>query len=64
LVSATAVLETVARLIADLYEGKLHARIAGGLGPLLHLQLLAIEKTVVGRICLERCHRKCFAPSY
>jgi hypothetical protein len=51
--SATAVLGTVARLIADLYEGKLHPRIAGGLGPLLHLQLRAIEKTDVERRIAE-----------
>jgi hypothetical protein len=51
--SATAVRETVARLIADLYEGKLHPRIAGGLGPLLHLQLRAIEKRDVERRIAE-----------
>ena len=47
--SATAVRETVARLIADLYAGKLHPRVAAGLGPLLNIQLRAIEKTDVER---------------
>ena len=47
--SATAVRDTVARLIADLYAGKLHPRVAAGLGPLLNLQLRAIEKTDVER---------------
>jgi hypothetical protein len=58
--SATAVRETVARLIADLYAGKLHPRVATGLGPLLHLQLRAIEKTdVEGRIAeIEQQLRK------
>ena len=43
--SATAVRDTVARLIADVYLGKLHPRTAAGLAPLLHLQLRAIEIT-------------------
>ena len=47
--SATAVRDTVARVIADLYAGKLHPRVAAGLGPLLNLQLRAIEKTDVER---------------
>src|ERR1700676_247382 len=47
--SATAVREMVARLIADLYAGKLHPRVAAGLGPLLNIQLRAIEKTDVER---------------
>ena len=38
-----AVRDTVARLIADLYAGKLHPRVAAGLAPLLNLQLRAIE---------------------
>ena len=46
---ATAVRDTVARLIADLYAGKLHPRVAAGLGPLLHLLLRAIGKTDVER---------------
>ncbi len=40
-----AVRETVARLIADVYVGKVHPRIASGLAPLLNLQLRAIEIT-------------------
>jgi hypothetical protein len=43
--SATAVRDTVARLIADVYTGKLHPRTAAGLAPLIHLQLRAIEMT-------------------
>ena len=46
---ATAVRDTVARLIADLYAGKLHPRVAAGLGPLLNIHLRAIEKTDVER---------------
>jgi len=41
----TAVRDAVKRLIADVYAGKLHPRLAGSLAPLLHLQLRAIEKT-------------------
>jgi hypothetical protein len=37
--------ETVARLIADVYAGKLHPRIAAGLAPLMNLQLRVIETT-------------------
>jgi hypothetical protein len=47
--SAQAVRDTVARLIADVYSGKLHPRIATGLAPLLNLQLRAIETTDVQR---------------
>lgn len=43
--NALAVRDTVARLIADVYAGKLHPRIAAGLAPLLNLQLRAIETT-------------------
>jgi hypothetical protein len=43
--SAMAVRETVARLIDDVYSGKLQPRIAAGLAPLLNLQLRAIEAT-------------------
>jgi len=43
--SAVAVRDTVSRLIADVYEGKLHPRIAAGLAPLMNLQLRAIEAT-------------------
>jgi hypothetical protein len=38
-----AVRETVGRLIADVYAGKLHPRIAAGLAPLMNLQLRTIE---------------------
>jgi hypothetical protein len=41
--NAMAVRDTVARLIADVYAGKIHSRIATGLAPLLNLQLRAIE---------------------
>jgi len=43
--TAVAVRDTVARLIEDVYSGKLHPRIAAGLAPLLSLQLRAIETT-------------------
>jgi hypothetical protein len=43
--NAAAVRDTVARLIADVYAGRLHPRTAAGLAPLMHLQLRAIEKT-------------------
>jgi hypothetical protein len=43
--NALAVRDTLARLIADLYSGKLHPRVAAGLAPLLNLQLRAIEAT-------------------
>jgi hypothetical protein len=42
---ATAVRDMVARLIADVYSGKLHPRVGAGLAPLLNLQLRAIETT-------------------
>jgi hypothetical protein len=41
--TAMAVRDAVAQLIADVYAGKLHPRIAAGLAPLLNLQLRAIE---------------------
>lgn len=41
--NAIAVRDTVARLIADVYAGRIHPRIAAGLGPLIDLQLHAIE---------------------
>jgi hypothetical protein len=43
--TAREVQQTVARLIADVYAGKLHPRIAAGLAPLLSLQLRAIQTT-------------------
>jgi Family of unknown function (DUF5763) len=47
--SAQAVRDTVARLIADVYSGKLSPRIATGLAPLLNLQLRVIDTTDVQR---------------
>ena len=41
--NAIAVRDTVARLVADVYAGRLHPRIAAGLAPLMNLQLRAIE---------------------
>jgi hypothetical protein len=41
--NAPAVRETVARLIADVYAGRIHPRIATVLAPLMSLQLRAIE---------------------
>ena len=46
---AIAIRDTVARLISDVYQGKLHPRIAAGLAPLMHLQLRAVEKTGLER---------------
>jgi hypothetical protein len=43
--NAIAVRDTVARLIEDVYAGKIHPRIAAGLVPLLNLQLRAIRTT-------------------
>jgi hypothetical protein len=51
--TAIAVRETVARLIADVYSGKLHPSVAGGLATLLNLQLRAIEKTDIERRIAE-----------
>jgi hypothetical protein len=47
--NALAVRDTVARLIADVYAGKINPRIASGLAPLLNLQLRAIEITDMER---------------
>lgn len=47
--SAIAIRDTVARLISDVYLGKLHPRIAAGLAPLMHLQMRAVEKTGLER---------------
>ena len=47
--NALAVRDTVARLIADVYAGKIHPRIAAGLAPLLNLQMRAIETIDVER---------------
>jgi hypothetical protein len=43
--NAIAVRDTVARLIADVYSGRLSPRIASGLAPLLNIQLRAIDAT-------------------
>jgi hypothetical protein len=45
-----AVRDAVARLIADVYAGKVHPRIGAGLAPLLHLQMRAIEATEIERM--------------
>lgn len=47
--NAIAVRDTVARLIADVYSGRIHPRVASGLAPLLNLQLRAIETTDLER---------------
>jgi hypothetical protein len=47
--NAHAVRDTVARLIEDVYAGKINPRIASGLAPLLNLQLRAIETTDLAR---------------
>ena len=43
--NAAAVRDTVARLIADVYAGKVHPRIATGLAPLMHLQVRLLQAT-------------------
>jgi hypothetical protein len=43
--NALAVRDAVARLVADVYAGRIHPRIATGLAPLMSLQLRAIEAT-------------------
>jgi hypothetical protein len=43
--NALAVRDTVARLVADVYAGRIHPRIAAALAPLMSLQLRAIETT-------------------
>jgi hypothetical protein len=43
--NALAVRDTVARLITDVYAGKIDPRVASGLAPLLNLQMRAIETT-------------------
>ena len=48
--SALAVRDMVARLIADVYDRRIHPRIAAGLAPLLNLQLRAIEITEITKI--------------
>jgi hypothetical protein len=47
--TAQAVRETVARLISEVYSGKMNPRTAAGLAPLLSLQLRAIETTDLQR---------------
>jgi len=41
---AIAIRESVAQLISDVYEGKLHPRIVAGLAPPIHLELRAVQK--------------------
>jgi hypothetical protein len=41
--NAIAVRDLVAQLIADVHAGKVHPKIAAGLGPLMNLQLRSIE---------------------
>ncbi len=41
--NAIAVRDVVARLIGDVYSGRLHPKIAASLAPLMNLQLRAIE---------------------
>jgi hypothetical protein len=54
--SMVAVRDAVERVIADVYSGKLHPRVAAGLAPLLQLQLRALDATEMeGRLSrLER----------
>jgi len=47
--NALAVQDTVARVIADVYSGKLNPRIASSLAPLLSLQLRAIDTSEMER---------------
>ena len=47
--NALAVQDTVARVIADVYSGKLNPRIASSLAPLLSLQLRAIDSSEMER---------------
>ncbi|HKV78186.1 MAG TPA: hypothetical protein VJP02_08615 [Candidatus Sulfotelmatobacter sp.] len=42
-----AIRDTVARLLSDVYLGKLHPRIEAGLAPLMHLQLRVLEKAEI-----------------
>lgn len=51
--TAIAVREAVGQLIADVYAGKLNARIAAGLAPLMSLQLNAIKTTDLERRIAE-----------
>jgi hypothetical protein len=53
--NALAVQQVVARLVAEVYAGTIHPRVAAGLAPLLSLQLRAIETTDMLRLeLLER----------
>jgi Family of unknown function (DUF5763) len=47
--NALAVRDLGARLIAEIYAGKIHPSIAAGLAPLMNLQLRAIETTNLER---------------
>jgi hypothetical protein len=59
--NAIAVRDTVGRLIADVYDGRIQPRLAAGLAPLLNLQLRAIEMTEIGD--LKRRIAKLEAPA-
>jgi hypothetical protein len=48
--NATAVRDTVGRLIADVHAARIHPRIAAALTALLSLQLRAIETTDIARL--------------
>ena len=41
--------DAVEKLIADVYAGRLHPRVAAGLAPLLNLQLRTVEATDLER---------------
>jgi hypothetical protein len=43
--NTAALRDTVARLIADVYSGRVHPRIAAGLAPLMHLQVRLLQAT-------------------
>ena len=45
----SAVQDAVEKLIADVYAGRLHPRVAAGLAPLLNLQLRTVEATDLER---------------
>ena len=47
--TAAAVRDLTARMIAKVYAGQLHSRVAAGLAPLFNLQLRSIEASVLER---------------
>jgi hypothetical protein len=58
--TVTAVRDTVNRLIEDVYAGRLAPRVASSLGPLINLQLRAIEATDLERR-IAKLEKKMFA---